>query len=185
MRTAPNRKASVKADAQGLGEHALAYPLAIPESRDLHAGHRQRRREAMRVKPPHRHNKTGKTPAVFKGFVELHYPQAKTLEDWTYYSQLNQRDAMRHGVEHFRRSPYCRGSLIWQINDCWPIQSWAMEDYHRLLKPAGQEMARVYAPTLVSLVVGEGRTEAWLVHDGPASVTGTLRLEAVDTLDGT
>ena len=131
------------------------------------------------------HNKTGKPPEIFKGFVELHYPEAKTLEDWTYYSQLNQRDAMRHGVEHFRRSPYCRGSLVWQINDCWPVQSWAMEDYHRLLKPAGQEMARVYAPTLVSLVVGEKSANAWLVHDGPEPVTVTLRLKAVDTLDGT
>ena len=69
--------------------------------------------------------------------------------------------------------PYCRGSLIWQINDCWPVQSWAMEDYHRLLKPAGQEMARVYAPTLVSVVLSETGAEVWLAHDGPAPGAGT------------
>ncbi len=131
------------------------------------------------------HNKTGKSPEVFKGYVELHYPVSKTLEEWTYFSQLNQRDAMRHGVEHFRRSPYCRGSLIWQINDCWPVQSWAMEDYHRLLKPAAHEMARVYAPTLVSLVLTETGVEAWLVHDSPESASGTLRVQAADTIDGT
>ena len=130
------------------------------------------------------HNKTGKTPETFTGYVALHYPEPKTLEDWIYTSQLNQRDAMRHGVEHFRRSPFCRGSLIWQINDCWPVQSWAMEDYHRLLKPAGQEMARAYAQTLVSLVLKEDSVDAWLVHDGPAPESGTLRLVAVDTIDG-
>ena len=130
------------------------------------------------------HNKTGKKPEVFTGYVELHYPVARTLEDWTYTSQLNQRDAMRHGVEHFRRSPFCRGSLIWQINDCWPVQSWALEDYHRLLKPAGQEMARVYAAAMVSLVLTETSVEAWLVHDGPAPESGTLRVQTVDTITG-
>ena len=127
------------------------------------------------------HDKTGKGSEIFIGYVELHYPASKTMEDWTYYSQLNQRDAMRHGVEHFRRSPFCRGSLIWQINDCWPVQSWAMEDYHRLLKPAGHEMARVYAATMLSLVVGD-RAEAWVVHDGPEPLSDTLRVFACDTL---
>ena len=130
------------------------------------------------------HNKTGKTPEIFTGYVALHYPESKTLEDWTYYSQLNQRDAMRHGVEHFRRNPYCRGSLIWQINDCWPVQSWAMEDYHRLLKPAGQEMARVYAPTLVSVVLSGTGAEVWLAHEGPSPESGAVRVLAVDTVDG-
>lgn len=130
------------------------------------------------------HNKTGKSPEVFKGYVELHYPASETLEDWTYYSQLNQRDAMRHGVEHFRRSPFCRGSLIWQINDCWPVQSWALEDYHRLLKPAGHEMARAYAATLISLVKTGAGVDAWLVHDGPEPIAGTLRVHSVDTIDG-
>ena len=130
------------------------------------------------------HNKTGKAPEVFEGYVELHYSPSKNLAEWTYRSQLNQRDAMRHGVEHFRRSRFCRGSLIWQINDCWPVQSWAMEDYHRLLKPAAHEMARAYAPTLVSLVLTEDGVEAWLIHDGPDHVAGTLRVVAVDTIDG-
>lgn len=130
------------------------------------------------------HDKTGKGQATFRGYTELHYKPAETLEEWTYTSQLNQRDAMRHGVEHFRRSPYCRGSLIWQINDCWPVQSWALEDYHRLLKPAGQEMARVYAPTLVSVVLKDGFADIWLIHDGPLPETGVLKVSAIDTFSG-
>ena len=35
--------------------------------------------------------------------ITIHYPVPETLEDLVYYSQLNQADAMKHGVEHFRR----------------------------------------------------------------------------------
>src|SRR5262249_42563968 len=41
------------------------------------------------------HDKTFKGYETFLGYVALHYPEAHTLEDWVYYSQLNQRDAIR------------------------------------------------------------------------------------------
>ncbi|MEA2553683.1 MAG: beta-mannosidase, partial [Fimbriimonadaceae bacterium] len=66
------------------------------------------------------HNKTGKPFEVFRDLVELHYPRAATLEEWSNVTQLNQRDAMRAAIEHFRFSGFCRGTLIWQLNDCWP-----------------------------------------------------------------
>lgn len=38
-----------------------------------------------------------------------------------YASQLLQAEAMRYGVEHFRRNRgRCMGTVIWQLNDCWP-----------------------------------------------------------------
>lgn len=131
------------------------------------------------------HDKTGKKEGIFKGYVEEHYPVSETLEDWTYYSQLNQRDALRYGVEHFRRSPFCRGSLIWQINDCWPVQSWAMEDYRRLLKPAGQELVRLYAPVMLSIWVGEAEAEVWLINDSPEVVVRPVQVNLVDLLSAT
>ncbi len=130
------------------------------------------------------HDKTGKGTETFHGYVELHYTASASLEDWVYYSQLNQRDAMRFGVEYFRRSPLCRGSLIWQINDCWPVQSWALEDYHRLLKPAGQELARLYAPTLISIVSDESAREIWAISDAAEVRQAAVRWEIVDTVSG-
>lgn len=129
------------------------------------------------------HDKTMKG-LLFREYVEMHYPPSQTLEDWVYTSQLNQRDAIRYGVEAFRRSPYCRGSLIWQLNDCWPVNSWALEDYRRLLKPAGQELARLYAPTTLSVFVKGEVAELWLIHDGPTRVDKPVRYAAVDTVTG-
>lgn len=130
------------------------------------------------------HDKTNKGHETFHGYVELHYPPSKTLEDWTYFSQLNQRDALRCAIEHYRRSSTCRGSLIWQMNDCWPVQSWALEDYARHLKVAGHEMRRLYAPTLISLKsVGE-YVEVWLINDCQKIISTSLQWQITNTVTG-
>lgn len=130
------------------------------------------------------HDKTGKGKN-FKEYVEMFYPQAESLEDWVYYSQLNQRDAMRFGVESFRRSPLCQGSLIWQFNDCWPAQSWALEDHGGLLKPAGHELARTYASIMLSVFVVAGQAQIWAINDSDKEVSRIVEVDIVDVFSGT
>lgn len=130
------------------------------------------------------HDKTNKGVDTFEGYVSMHYPLWSSLEDWAYFSQLNQRDALCCGIEHYRRSEFCRGSLIWQFNDCWPVQSWAVQDYRRLLKPAGYELARLYAPVLVSIEIREGETLVHVVNDTVQELNSTLIVEAVSTAEG-
>ncbi|HEY8943532.1 MAG TPA: hypothetical protein VIM73_04685 [Polyangiaceae bacterium] len=131
------------------------------------------------------HDKTAKGYETFIGYVELHYPRASNIEEWTYYSQLNQRDALRHGIEHYRRSEFCKGSLIWQLNDCWPVQSWAVLDSSFGYKAAAYELRRLYAPALASIEVGEDRALLWVVLDNAEhAVEGSALLEARSTLDG-
>jgi beta-mannosidase len=133
------------------------------------------------------HDKTLKGYETFLGFVALHYPEAQTLTDWIYYSQLNQRDAIRCAVEHYRRSEFCTGSLIWQLNDCWPVQSWALMDSADQPKAAWFELRRLYATELVSLVVEGGEAHVWVVLDNapPGSrLAGTLTFSAYSLLTG-
>jgi beta-mannosidase len=131
------------------------------------------------------HDKTLKGYETFIGYVELHYPAAKTLEEWSYFSQLNQRDALRHGIEHYRRSEFCKGTLIWQLNDCWPVQSWAVLDYDASYKAAAFELRRLYAPALASLVVSGGRARVVAVLDNARdSFRGEAVLEAHSLVDG-
>jgi beta-mannosidase len=125
------------------------------------------------------HDDTNKAWEKFRGYATTHYPEPVTLEDWVYFSQLNQRDALRFGIEHYRRSEFCRGTLIWQFNDCWPVQSWAVQDFLRLLKPAGYELARLYADQLVSLVVAEERVDVHVMNDGTRALDGGLLLEVL------
>jgi hypothetical protein len=59
-----------------------------------------------------------------------------------------------------------------------------VQDYRRLLKPAGYELARLYADRLVSLVRGEDKVTVHLVNDGAAALEGTLIVEVLSTLTG-
>ncbi len=131
------------------------------------------------------HDKTNKPVDTFEGYVLLHYPQWANLDEWIYYSQLNQRDALRCGIEHYRRSEFCRGALIWQFNDCWPVQSWAVQDYARLHKAAAYELARIYAPEMLSIHLEEGKASVHVVNDRPRELQTTLVVSAISTIDGT
>ena len=62
-----------------------------------------------------------------------------------------QADAIRYGVEHFRRNRgRCMGAVVWQFNDCWPVASWASVDYNGRLKALHYAEKRFFAPILVS-----------------------------------
>ena len=131
------------------------------------------------------HDKTLKGYETFLALVALHYPEPRQLEEWSYFSQLNQRDALRHGIEHFRRSASCKGSLIWQLNDCWPVQSWAVLDSEGDYKAAAYELRRLYAPALASLVVAAGLVRLFTILDNSEdNLNFTARLEARSLLDG-
>ena len=122
------------------------------------------------------HDKTGKGYETFQGFVKLHYPESDSLEDWVYYSQLNQRDALRFGVEHYRRSEFCKGSLIWQLNDCWPVQSWAILDGDGNYKALAYELRRLYADATSSLFRKNDEFTLWAINDGAETVSGVAQI---------
>ncbi|MFC9325727.1 glycoside hydrolase family 2 protein [Kitasatospora sp. NPDC057015] len=51
------------------------------------------------------------------------------IADWIYLAQLNQARAVRFGIDHLRGQwPRCSGTVLWQLNDCWPVASWAAVD---------------------------------------------------------
>lgn len=128
------------------------------------------------------HDKTRKGYETFVGYAELHYPKSESLEDWVYYSQLNQRDALRMGVEHFRRNAFCRGSLIWQLNDIWPVQSWAVIDSSGRYKAAAHEIGRrLYNNEILSLERVKDKVKVHFVSDelGEGSELTTVYAQAI------
>jgi beta-mannosidase len=131
------------------------------------------------------HDKTGKGYATYLGFIALHYPMPTTVADLVYYGQLNQADAMRFGIEHFRRlRPHTMGTLVWQLNDCWPVQSWAWVDHRLRPKAAWYAAKRFYAPLLLSLSREGDTVRAHLVNDATDPRDGSLSVRAIDH-DGT
>ena len=82
-----------------------------------------------------------------------------------YTSQLLQAEAMRYGVEHLRRERgRCMGTLYWQLNDIWPVASWASIDYYGRLKALHYYAKRFYSPVLISCrETGEKTTRPYVI----------------------
>ncbi|MDY6314205.1 MAG: hypothetical protein SPL89_03410 [Clostridia bacterium] len=68
-----------------------------------------------------------------------------------YASQLLQAEAMRYCVEHLRRNRgRCMGALYWQLNDIWPVASWASIDYYGRYKALQYAAKRFFAPVIIT-----------------------------------
>ena len=84
--------------------------------------------------------------------LRAHLPEPRDFDDWHYLTQLNQARAITLGVEHFRaHQPTCMGSIVWQINDCWPVTSWSAIDGYGRRKPLWHALRAAYADRLLTI----------------------------------
>ncbi len=83
------------------------------------------------------------------------FVEPENFDDWHYLLQLNQARGLQTGVEWFRsRMPVCMGTLYWQLNDCWPVNSWSAIDSDGRLKPLWFATRRFYADVLFTIQPG-------------------------------
>lgn len=95
--------------------------------------------------------------------------------------------AVQIGIEALRRSkPYNMGSLYWQLNDVWPVFSWASVDFYGQWKMAQYRARDLYRDLMISIQADWGTTNASntttaannfivsIVNDYLDVVTGTL-----------
>ncbi len=84
-------------------------------------------------------------------YMQQIYRYPTDFENVIYASQLLQADAIRYGVEHFRRNRgRCMGAIVWQLNDCWPVISWSSIDYCGRWKALHYAEKRFFAPLMIS-----------------------------------
>ena len=85
------------------------------------------------------------------GYMEQMFLYPSHFDTLIYASQILQMEAIRYGVEHFRRNRgRCMGTIIWQLNDCWPVASWSSIDYCGRWKALHYGEKRFFAPILLS-----------------------------------
>ena len=114
------------------------------------------------------HQKAGGGDRKLERGLANHLPAPRDFDDWHYLTQLNQARAVAFGIEHFRSlRPLCMGAIMWQINDCWPVTSWAAVDGYGRKKPLWYAMRDAYADRLLTL---RPRTGAELLPGGPDPV---------------
>ncbi|MBN2366724.1 MAG: hypothetical protein EH225_12485, partial [Calditrichaeota bacterium] len=83
------------------------------------------------------HNKQVEGNERLFRYLSGHLPVYTGWPDFLYLTQLNQGLALKTCLEHWRlRFPTTSGSIIWQLNDCWPVTSWSLIDYRNKPKLA-------------------------------------------------
>ncbi|NPV66669.1 MAG: glycoside hydrolase family 2 protein [Anaerolineae bacterium] len=97
-----------------------------------------------------------------------------TLEEYIDFSMIAQAEGLKFAIEHFRRrKPHCAGTLVWQLNDCWPVLSWSVLDYYGFGKAGYYAVRRAYAPVLASFRESADGLELWITNDTLADVQET------------
>jgi beta-mannosidase len=86
--------------------------------------------------------------------------------DWHWAAQLNQARAVTYAIDHYRRWwPRTAGAIIWQLNDCWPVTSWAAIDSEERPKPLWYAMRRAFAPRNLVFAIEDGVLSVVMLND--------------------
>ena len=94
------------------------------------------------------------------------YRLPKKFSQMLYLSQLTQAECVRDATEHWRRNRgRCNGSLYWQLNDCWPVCSWAGIDYLGRGKALHFAARRFNEPVAVSIENEGRRAKLYVIND--------------------
>ncbi|TGO85827.1 hypothetical protein BPOR_0360g00100 [Botrytis porri] len=128
------------------------------------------------------------------------------LEQFIYSTQLMQAECLASAYRLWKRQwkgpsrEYCGGALVWQINDCWPVTSWAIVDYYLRPKHAYYTVKREMAPISLGITRKEHITpkdkytrahltkktqiEIWGSNLGLEDITADVLVKAFDVTTG-
>jgi beta-mannosidase len=135
---------------------------------------------AAPVMESHQKNAGGNARIAETMFRYFRFPV--DFQAFVYLSQVQQGLAIKTAVTHWRSlKPHCMGTLYWQLNDTWPVASWAGLDHGGNWKLLHHMAKDFFAPVLVTAVPVAGGIELRAVNDGPAAVNLTVTASAART----
>lgn len=167
---------------QSFPSYKTVESFTLPEDRNIFS----------QVMESHQKNPSANTKLLTYLSENFRYPER--FDKLLYNTQILQAEAIKTGVDHWRRNrERCRGAIYWQMNDNWPVASWASIDYYNRWKPLHYYAARFFAPRTGSLLrTGEelniqqlqifSGVEAHFTNETfeEAEVTVSLRLKTLD-----
>ena len=118
---------------------------------------------------------------LIKKTMGIYYHVPEKFEDLVYMGLVLQGHGMRHGMEaHRRNRPYCMGSLLWQLNDSWPVVSWSGIDYYGNWKAMHYQTRRAFAPVLIDAIREGDKLRYYVLSDVLKSEKAILQIELMD-----
>ncbi|KAJ7152225.1 glycoside hydrolase family 2 protein [Mycena crocata] len=104
------------------------------------------------------HNRAGSFERRLAILMKEGYRVTEDLETYVYNTRLMASEAVSYAYQVWRRKwggrgkEYTAGVLVWQLNDCWPVTSWAIADYFLRPKPIYYTIARQLATFSVGVM---------------------------------
>ncbi|QIG39368.1 glycoside hydrolase family 2 protein [Microbacterium sp. 4R-513] len=105
------------------------------------------------------------------GGLVRHHRVPSDMATWHWAMQLNQANAVGFALDHFRsHAPHTSGAIVWQLNDCWPVTSWAAIDGDGREKPLYFALRNAFASRVVTIqprddgdavIVGNDTDDPW------------------------
>jgi len=127
------------------------------------------------------HQRNAAANGKILNYLSATYLYPAKFENLLYASQLLQADAIRYGVEHFRRwRGRCMGAVVWQLNDIWPVASWASIDYYGRWKALHYAEKKMFAPVMISCEeIGELSERPFCIAE-PAPIEKSAKLHVAN-----
>ena len=154
---------------QSFPEMRTIETFAKPAEFDIHST----------VMQAHQKNKGGNERILT--YMLREYWQPKDFASFVYLSQVQQAEIIKIGAEHLRRQrPRTMGSLYWQLNDCWPVASWASIDYYGRWKALHYYARRFYDDVLISPFLHGDKVDVYVVSDKLQPLSATIHTRLLD-----
>lgn len=121
----------------------------------------------------HQKNKAANGKILYYLSETFKYP--KDFDHLLYASQLLQAEAIKYGVEHWRRHRgRCMGAIYWQLNDIWPVASWSSIDSFGRWKALHYYAKKFFAPILISACEEGNTVELHVTNETMKSMIGKV-----------
>lgn len=128
-----------------------------------------------------KHQRNAAANGKIMNYMQQMFLYPTDFDTFIYASQLLQAEAIRYGVEHFRRHRgRCMGTVYWQLNDCWPVASWSSIDYYGRWKALHYYAKRFFAPLQISCEEEGLLTQSTNVNEQPFEVEKSIHLNVAN-----
>jgi beta-mannosidase len=118
---------------------------------------------------------------VIGKIIKTEYKDPDDFATFDYLSQLVQGESLKIYTEAMRRRrPFSMGFLYWQLNDSWPVISWATMDYYGRPKAAMYLAKHFFESVLVSPFEEDGKVNVYVVSDRIADEDASLNVRLMD-----
>lgn len=114
-------------------------------------------------------------------YLQRHFQEPVDFKQYLYLSQLLQAEGIKVAMEAHRiAKPYNMGTLVWQLDDCWPVASWSSIDYFGRWKALHYYIKRAFGDILLAFDTQDGVLNLHGVSDIEKETKGTLKVDLID-----